>query len=81
MEESFIIRIPKFTKVQKAFAIYWDWLHEVKYEHQENAHPSWKGYTQKRFSEIREIENTMTEEEKQEFSKKATFYKVIGIKK
>ncbi len=66
-----------FTKVQQAFAIYWNWLHEVKYEREPDAHPSWKGYTRNQFAEIRKIKDTMTKEELFEFENKIMPHKFI----
>ncbi len=58
------------SKVQMAFAIYYMWLHESRFEFEEGSHPSWKGYTTRTFAEIREIKKTMTREEISEFNRK-----------
>ena len=64
------LKMPVFTKVQEAFLIYWEWLHEMPYEMAPNAHPSWKGYSIKQFKKIRELKSQMTEEEKKELLEK-----------
>lgn len=71
-----IITIPKPTKVQMAFSKYWIWLHEVGFELAENHHPSWDGYTKKVFSEIREIKNDMTEDERKQFDEKIKPFRI-----
>lgn len=73
---SFEIRIPKPTKVQQAYAIYYIWLHEVGFELQKDAHESWKGYTKNTIAEYRKIRDTMTEEEKKEIDSKATLFHI-----
>jgi len=71
-----IITIKKPTKVQKAWSLYFIWLHEVGFEMAENHHPSWDGYTKKVFSEIRELKKEMTEEEIKEFDNKTKPFKI-----
>jgi hypothetical protein len=70
------ITLPKFTKVQQAFSIYWMWLHDVKYEREPDAHPSWNGYTRNQFAKIREIKETMTDDERKDFDDKILPYKI-----
>jgi hypothetical protein len=71
------INIPKFTKVQSAFAKYWQLLHEMPFE-REGGHPSWKGNGKKLIGEIQEIRKTMTDTEREEFDKKVNpFYLLI----
>ncbi len=65
------------TKVQKAWNIFFMWLHEVKNEMAEDAHPSWKGYTVEQFKRIKEIVDTMTDEEKKELAGLHPFFKAI----
>jgi hypothetical protein len=63
----------EFTKVQKAFALYWNWLHETRHNNDEK---SWGDYTEKTIAQYREIRDTMTEEEKKEIDAKATLFAV-----
>lgn len=76
-----IIEMPHPNKVEKAFSIHWEWLHEVQFELAENAHPSWKDYTKNQFNRIREIKETMSDEERKEFDNKIKPYKVLHLKK
>lgn len=71
------ITIPKPSKVHEAWAIWWLWLHEVYYEFEENADPSWKDYTKKTFARIIELRAQMTDEEKQELEKRMYPFKNI----
>ncbi len=63
------IKMPPFTKVMKAWSLWWTYLHEIGIE-REGCHPSWIGNSQRIIDDIREIKKTMTREEKEEFSKK-----------
>jgi len=70
------ITIPQPTLVQKAFAIYFIWLHEVQFELAENHHPSWNGYTKKSFSKIIKLKAKMTDDERNELAEKIKPYKI-----
>lgn len=63
---SVVITIPQFTKVQRAFAIYWDWLHVVNLENTYHSE-----YSKKSLTLIKEIVMEMSDDEKMEFRKKA----------
>lgn len=60
-----VITISQFTKVQRAFAIYWDWLHVI----QEKTYYS--EYSTNSLTFIKEIVKEMSEDEKLELRKKA----------
>lgn len=63
---SIVITIPKFTKVQRAFSIYWDWLHVVNLEKTYHSE-----YSKNSLTLIRDIVKEMSDDEKVEFRKKA----------
>lgn len=62
---SIVITMSQFTKVQRAFAIYWDWLHVI----QEKTYYS--EYSTNSLTFIKEIVKEMSEDEKLELRKKA----------
>ncbi len=71
-----VIRIPKQNKAEVAFAIYWIWLHEYKYEFMQPHHESWNGTTERFNNEMKELREEMTNEEIEEFNNKADLFKM-----
>ncbi len=63
---SIVITMPKFTKVQSAFAVYGDWLHVINLEKTYHSE-----YSKNSLTIIRDIVKEMSEDEKLELRKKA----------
>ncbi len=62
-----VFTMPHPSKVEIAYAIYYEWLHERAFEFHEDCHPSWIGYTERQSCRIFGIIKTMTQEEKKSF--------------
>lgn len=74
--EKGVITMKAPNKAQLAFSLYYIWLHECKFEFQENADPIWKGYTVKTFNEIKKLQSEMTDEEKKEYEEKMSGFRL-----
>ena len=60
------LRFSEPTKVQKAFSIWFMYLHEGRFEFEEGAHPSWKGHRERTMERMKAIIDTMTDAERDE---------------